>query len=263
MFKSGLYVVGLLLIGGVVVEFALMGMGIPHLVHVPKMPLFLMPKPSITVAQGTYVGTTLRGDYPRDVEQFLGIPYALDTGGQRRFRPPVKVPPGDGKFTAIEYGERCWSTGDQDVKEGDDCLNLNIWRPKGLDRDHVRPVVVFFHGGAFNGGNARGRDMASMVAWSDEAIVGVSFNYRVGAMGFLPSALTAKEGLLNIGLKDQDMLMQWVRDNIQAFGGDPEAVTIMGTSAGAHSVSYSSFTLYSTHEAIFTRLISFRLDIIL
>lgn len=61
-------------------------------------------------------------------------------------------------------------------------------------------------------------------------------NYRIGALGFLPSALTAKEGLLNLGLKDQMMAMEWVNENINAIGGDPERITIMGDSAGAHSV---------------------------
>jgi triacylglycerol lipase len=61
-------------------------------------------------------------------------------------------------------------------------------------------------------------------------------NYRIGALGFLPSTLTAKEGLLNLGLRDQVMAMQWVKENINAIGGDPERVTIMGDSAGGHSV---------------------------
>ena len=80
-------------------------------------------------------------------------------------------------------------------------------------------------------------------------MIGVSFNYRVGAFGFLPSKLMAKEGLLNVGLKDQELLLKWVKDNIAAFGGDPDDVTIMGSSAGAHSVCiisvfFEPFRLY-------------------
>jgi hypothetical protein len=75
------------------------------------------------------------------------------------------------------------------------------------------------------------------VAWSPEPLIGVSFNYRLGALGFLPSKLTAKEGSLNLGLKDQSLLLEWVQENISAFGGDPDDVTVMGCSAGAHSVS--------------------------
>ena len=79
---------------------------------------------------------------------------------------------------------------------------------------------------------------ASMVAWSAEPFIGVSFNYRIGAPGFLNSALTANEGLLNLGLHDQVLLLQWVNENIAAFGGDPDNITLMGLSAGAHSVGH-------------------------
>lgn len=75
-----------------------------------------------------------------------------------------------------------------------------------------------------------------MVSWAEPLLV-VSFNYRIGALGFLNSAMTAKEGLLNLGLRDQVQLLDWVRDNIAHFGGDPSRITLIGLSAGAHSVS--------------------------
>lgn len=78
---------------------------------------------------------------------------------------------------------------------------------------------------------------ASMVAWSEEPFIAVSFNYRIGALGFLPSSVSAKEGILNLGLRDQIVLFEWVRDNISQFGGDPNNVTLFGLSAGGHSVS--------------------------
>ena len=78
---------------------------------------------------------------------------------------------------------------------------------------------------------------ASVVAWSAEPFIAVSFNYRTGALGFLNSVLTANEGVLNLGLRDQILLLEWVNTNIAAFGGDPENVTLIGVSAGAHSVS--------------------------
>ena len=80
---------------------------------------------------------------------------------------------------------------------------------------------------------------ASMVANAPDEFIAVSFNYRIGALGFLPSRLSATEGALNLGLKDQIIMMEWVRDNIEAFGGDPNNVTLFGLSAGAHSVSPS------------------------
>jgi carboxylesterase type B len=98
-------------------------------------------------------------------------------------------------------------------------------------------VLIYIHGGSFNFGFAKERAIPSLVAWSTEPLIGVSFNYRLGSLGFLPSRVTAKEGLLNLGLRDQSLLLEWVQGNISAFGGNPDDVTVMGFSAGAHSVS--------------------------
>lgn len=75
-----------------------------------------------------------------------------------------------------------------------------------------------------------------MIAWSGKPFIGVSSGYRIGALGFLPSKVSKDEGILNLGLRDQVLLFEWVRDNIGRFGGDPGNVTLMGLSAGAHSV---------------------------
>lgn len=75
-----------------------------------------------------------------------------------------------------------------------------------------------------------------MVAWSEKPFIGVSFNYRIGALGFLNSKLTFSEGILNLGLHDQIFLLVWVQENIEKFGGDKNDITIFGLSAGAHSV---------------------------
>ena len=79
-------------------------------------------------------------------------------------------------------------------------------------------------------------DTASMVGWSELPFIGISFGYRVGALGFLPSKLSAAEGALNLGLKDQICLLDWVEENVHHFGGDKGNVTLIGLSAGAHSV---------------------------
>lgn len=123
-----------------------------------------------------------------------------------------------------------------DSPESEDCLTANVFRPKGTTPGRNLPVGVYIHGGAFNRGTAKMHDSASMLGWSDEPFVIVSFNYRIGALGFLNSALTAEQGILNLGLKDQILLLEWVQENISQFGGDPENVTIFGLSAGAHSV---------------------------
>ena len=127
----------------------------------------------------------------------------------------------------------------RDDDGSEDCLTANVFMPTGYQRTNLLPVAVYFHGGAFIRGSAIGHDTASMVAWADP-FVAVSFNYRLGALGFLNSEIAKKEGILNLGLHDQVLLLRWVQDNIAAFGGDPDQVTLIGLSAGAHSVSVPS-----------------------
>ena len=182
---------------------------------------------------------------------WLGIAYGESTGGEGRFRLPVKKKGRKGRVVeAVRYGRICPAMGNVGGEFGEDCLNMNIYRTGGEGEGEKKeegeeevkkvlvPVVVYVHGGGFNNGNGHERNMATFVAWAKEPMIGISFNYRVGALGFLPSALTAKEGLLNLGLRDQQMCLEWVRDNAEAFGGDPENITIMGLSAGAHSVGF-------------------------
>jgi carboxylesterase type B len=187
--------------------------------------------------QGVYVGSTILASshFPRAVEAWRGIPYAQTTTGENRFRPAQPLPPSERTYDALRFGKSCPREGWLKPGTGEDCLNLNVYRTAGTTRKKL-PVIVYVHGGAFNTGCGTERNMASFVSWAEDAMVGINFNYRVGALGFLPSALTAREGLLNLGLRDQQMLFGWVRDNIEAFGGDPDNVTIMGLSAGAHSV---------------------------
>jgi len=194
-----------------------------------------MPRPRVSTRQGTVIGIEVEQGYPQPLEQFLGIPYALSTDGERRFSPPVPVSLVK-VFDASKYGQRCPSGPRDSTPEGEDCLNLNLFRPKKRDENKKLPVLVYLHGGAFNFGAGNTRQISHLVAWSAKPMIGVSFNYRVGAFGFLPSKFMEEQGLLNIGLKDQALLFQWVQDNIAAFGGDPDNVTIMGSSAGAHSV---------------------------
>lgn len=200
-------------------------------------------RPSVQLRQGKIIGVEVEVGYPQVLEQFLGIPYALSTAGEGRFRPPVPIHASTDDFDASQYGERCPAGPHDAVPQGEDCLNLNIYRPRKRDPKKKLPVLVYFHGGAFNSGSGSARQISNLVAWATEPFIGLSFNYRVGALGFLPSNLTAREGILNIGLKDQALLLQWVQDNIAGFGGDVGNITIMGSSAGAHSVR-QSFSWY-------------------
>jgi hypothetical protein len=226
----------------------------------PPEPLPLKPGgATVKLRQGTYVGATIEANpdtYPRAVDAFMGIPYAQSTAGENRFRPAVPVADSTSTFQAASYGHACLGA-NSGRPEGEDCLNANVFRPRDGVRvpgevygvakpSHLLPVVVYVHGGGFNAGHGGERNMTSFVSWAKEDIVAVSFNYRVGAFGFLPSALTAREGLLNLGLRDQQALFVWVQNNIAAFEGDPSNVTVMGLSAGAHSVSnlHSDRTLF-------------------
>ncbi|KAF5347154.1 hypothetical protein D9758_011094 [Tetrapyrgos nigripes] len=163
--------------------------------------------------------------------------------GDRRFRDSVPVGSSNDTFDALEFGPRC--PGKQfiiipgvNLEESEDCLTVNIFRPKIQPGQGKLPVGLYIHGGAFNRGTAAMHNTTSMVAWSEKPFIGVSFNYRIGALGFLPSNITAEEGLLNLGLKDQILLMKWVQENIEAFGGDSQQVTLFGLSAGAHSIGH-------------------------
>lgn len=196
--------------------------------------------PSVILPQGTVVGVQLDNAFPQPVNAFLGIPYALPPVGDLRFRLPVKVPNSTNVIIdASKYGPaapgKALLMGGPKVEKSEDCLTANIFQPVGHHHKNL-PVAIYVHGGAFNRGSASMHDTASMLAWSEEPFIAVSFGYRLGALGFLPSTLSKKEGLLNLGLHDQICLFQWVQDNIEAFGGDPGNITLFGLSAGAHSV---------------------------
>jgi triacylglycerol lipase len=195
--------------------------------------------------QGTFVGTVLDDlNHPVPIEAFLGIPYAQPPVGQLRFAKPVPVENRNGTFQATEYSARCPGKqllsipGTPQLEADEDCLTLNIFRWRGSFPTAKLPVLVYIHGGAYNRGYAAMHDTASMLSWSEEPFLALSFNYRIGALGFLNSGLTEKEGLLNLGLHDQRLVLEWVQQNIESFGGNPDDVTIAGLSAGAHSIGH-------------------------
>lgn len=201
-------------------------------------------RPTVILPQGKVVGIQLNGTFPEPVDAFLGIRYALPPVGDLRFRPAVKIPKSADTIDASKYGPaapgKSLLPGGPKLEQSEDCLTANVFRRSGANGKSSTdklPVAIYVHGGAFNRGSASMHNTASMVAWSEEPFVAVSFNYRLGALGFLPSSVTKNEGLLNLGLRDQILLFQWVQENIEAFGGDPGNVTLFGLSAGAHSVS--------------------------
>ncbi|TIA52077.1 alpha/beta-hydrolase [Aureobasidium pullulans] len=209
--------------------------------------------PAVTIPQATLVGTIIDDAFPTPVEAFLGFPYAAAPTGALRFAKPVAVQPGNETFKADAFGPRCPGKqllppgGGEDIWS-EDCLTANIFRPASLPKDKKVPVMVYIHGGAFNRGTAKMHNTASMVGFATEGFVAVSFNYRIGALGFLNSKVTEKEGVLNLGLHDQVLMLEWVRDNIAAFGGDEGDVTLVGLSAGAHSIGHHIMNINSPHQ---------------
>lgn len=168
---------------------------------------------------------------------YRGIPFAATTGGENRFRPPQPLTPSEEVIDATDYGPRCPQNNFfERADESEDCLSINVWSPN-LEPDTPMPVMVWVYGGGFDTG--AGSD--SMYEGTDLAangVIVVTFNYRVGAFGFLAhQALSSESGDYpssgNYAVQDTVMALQWVHNNIATFGGDPQNVTIFGESAGA------------------------------
>lgn len=216
--------------------------------------------PSVQTHAGLVAGQRLQvGD--RLVDAFYGIPYAIPPVGELRFEKPRAVKPWKGVYNATTKTTACWQT-DFDLLRNvtltydeatEDCLHLNVWRPSGICDGEVSctkrnlSVIVFIFGGGFQWGDAGLflYDAANFVALSD--VVYVTFNHRLGILGFFPPTGSGKSG--NMGFYDQLSALRWVRRNIAHFGGNPEDVTLAGQSAGAiavglHSISPASRGLF-------------------
>lgn len=193
------------------------------------------PEPAVVrTASGAVKGVVEPG-----LRVFRGVPYAAPPVGGLRWRPPQPAPHWNGVRDATRPGLRCVQDAHRDPDfgraAGEDCLNLNVWTPKGATPSSKRAVMVWIHGGGFLNGSADIYDARWLTTQGD--IVVVTINYRLGALGFLAHPALAPDGDVgNYGLADQQAALRWVRDNIGAFGGDPDQVTIAGESAGAMSV---------------------------
>ncbi|USP73733.1 hypothetical protein yc1106_01007 [Curvularia clavata] len=197
--------------------------------------------PTAQTKNGSYIGSH-SPEYNQDF--FLGIPYAQPPVGSLRFRNPVSLnTTWDEPKPATQYSPECYGYGsDQwNYQVSEDCLYINVIRPAGYE-DEKLPVAFWIHGGGFfMGGGVDQRYNLSFTVQNSvkigKPIIGVSINYRLGPWGFLSgSKEVADTGNLNMGLRDQRLALQWVQENIEAFGGDPEQVTIYGESAGGASV---------------------------
>lgn len=182
----------------------------------------------------------VRGLRAEGFRVFQGVPYAAAPVGPLRWQPPVAPARWTSVRDATKPGLRCIqdTQADPDFGRpiGEDCLNLTVWTPDGATTRSPRAVMVWIHGGGFLNGSSDIYNAHWLATRGD--IVVVTVNYRLGALGFLahPSLAADRDQLGNYGLADQQAALRWVRDNIAAFGGDPDKVTIAGESAGAISV---------------------------
>ncbi|KAI0166865.1 lipase [Hypoxylon sp. FL1284] len=189
----------------------------------------------------TYIGSLSPG-----VEHFQNIFYAEDTSGKNRFAPPVPVKPARGSVVdATQPGAWCpQGVGDvlpftsRVVNISENCLSLGLARPRGTKSGNKLPVMVWLHGGGHALGSAyevlyEPHGIVKQAAADGQPLIFIAINYRLGLFGFASSKALIEAKHTNAGLRDQRAALEWIRDNIENFGGDPQRVTVTGQSVGA------------------------------
>ncbi|TMW48383.1 hypothetical protein DOY81_006542 [Sarcophaga bullata] len=196
--------------------------------------------------KGSIVGRRIQ-EMDVDYIAFRGIPYAQAPVNELRFKDPVKLNRFEGRLDATHNGYECCSITARN--ESEDCLNLNVYT-KQLSSSALKPVLVLIHPGGLYLGSAASYFMNPSHMITQDIVV-VTFNYRLGTLGFLNLGTPEIPG--NAGFKDQVFALHWVQQNIESFGGNPRDVTLMGYSAGALSVQLHLMSELSKdlfHQAI-------------
>src|SRR5579862_4325342 len=199
----------------------------------------------------------VRGEAENGIHIFKGIPYGASTAGKNRFMRPAKPEPWSGVRDALRYGDSAPQTvpgppgilgaldflisaeNPRDVSESEDCLVLNVWTPE-INDGRKRPVMFWIHGGAFTSGSGSARlyDGANLARRGE--VVVVTINHRLGALGYTYLGDAGGDAFAasgNAGMLDIVAALEWVRENIAGFGGDPGRVLIFGESGGGQKVS--------------------------
>ena len=220
------------------------------------------PGPVVETTAGRFRGLALKGAFA-----FKGIRYGASTAGANRFQPPVRPQPWTGVVDAFEYGPRAWQPSRPMIPEiGDaltgsgpmdeDCLRLNVWTP-ATDRGR-RPVMVWFHGGGqrTGSGNSIFYDGTELARKHD--VVVVTLTHRLNALGYLwlaglSGASERFSRTANLPLADLVLALEWVRDNVEQFGGNPANITIFGQSGGGGKVAM--LTAFPAAKGLFHRAI--------
>ncbi|XP_049802597.1 esterase FE4-like [Schistocerca nitens] len=188
---------------------------------------------TVDIEEGTLRGRMSETYTGKPMFRFEGIPYAEPPVGDLRFQPPVKKSAWTGVKDALAAGERCPQYSSGEAVGSEDCLFLDVFGPGTPTRNGTLKNVIFYiHGGCFTQRTSTARPHY----YVDQDVIIVTINYRLGLLGFLSTGDEVVPG--NMGLKDQTEALRWVQRNIEAFGGDPQKVTILGQSAGGASVHY-------------------------
>lgn len=210
------------------------------------------------IAENTHVVETnygkIDGVKEDGVVSYKGVPFAMPPLDELRFAPPQPPKPWDDILPCTEYkGAPEQAKQEESLKYSEDCLYLNIWKPEQKKEDPM-PVLVFIHGGAFTQGSAS-KPLYNGTRFAQDGVVQVNLAYRLNALGFMPTPELEEEYKTtgNVGVLDQIAGLKWVKENIEAFGGDPDNITICGESAGSWSVS--NMILSPMSEGLFKKAI--------
>ncbi|KAJ7683540.1 alpha/beta-hydrolase [Mycena rosella] len=193
---------------------------------------------TVTLDYGTFTGLT---DTTNGIIYFRGVRYADPPVGDLRWRAPVSPPTTQlGNVDASVYGNECIATTQTATTSttSEDCLFGNVYVPIATTDTSALPILIYFHGGGFEGGSTRDAPPENLVLPSAQPLIFVTFEYRLGQFGFLGGTPVHDDGLLNAGLLDQKAALVWVQRYISKFGGDPTRVTIWGESAGAGATMF-------------------------